>query len=117
MKTGLILLSILILFQGCSIYKGSITLDEAVAEQKRVKVTTTQNDQPLKFQRIEYINREYKGIVIENDRSQDIKLSKEDISRIKEYDKTASDVFTFTPLVLIVALGVLMFTNLTDGGN
>jgi hypothetical protein len=112
-----LLLALLILFQGCSLYKGSITLEEAVASQKRVKVTTSENPKPFEFKRIELVNGEYKGLPNRYDHSGEKIIKKESITEIKEYDKTASNVVTFAPIAIIVGIGILLFSSSSDGGG
>lgn len=114
-RSASILLALLILFHGCSLYKGSITLEEAVASRKRVKVSTSENPKPLEFKRIELVNGEYKGLPNRYDHSGEKIINKESITEIKEYDKTASDVVTFAPIVIIIGMGVLLFVGSSDG--
>jgi len=116
-QSASLLLALLILFQGCSLYKGSITLEEAVASQKRVKVTTSENPKPLEFKRIESVNGEYKGLPNRYDHSGEKSINKESITEIKEYDKTASNVVTFAPIAIIVGMGILLFSGSNDGGG
>lgn len=116
-RSASLLLALLILFQGCSLYKGSITLEEAVTSQKRVKVTTSENPKSLEFKRIELVNGEYRGLANRYDHSGDKIINKESITEIKEYDKTASDVVTFAPLAIIIGMGILLFSGSSDGGG
>lgn len=116
-RSAYLLLALLILFQGCSLYKGSITLEEAVASQKRVKVSTSENPKPLEFKRIELVNGEYIGLPNRYDHSGEKIINKESITEIKEYDKTASDVVTFAPIVIIIGIGILLFSGSSDGGG
>lgn len=116
MKISPILFAFLLLLQGCTLYKGSITLDEAVKGQKRVKVTTTESPKPYEFKRIEFINGKYKGIPKRYDQSGDVIVKKETITEIKEYDKTGSNIVIFAPLALIIGLGIILFTSGRDGG-
>jgi hypothetical protein len=114
-RSASILLALLILFHGCSLYKGSITLEEAVASRKRVKVSTSENPKPLEFKRIELVNGEYKGLPNRYDHSGEKIINKEGITEIKEYDKTASDVVTFAPIMIIIGMGILLFSGSSDG--
>ena len=117
MKISPILFAFLLLLQGCTVYKGSITLDEAVKAQKRVKVTTTETPKPYEFKHIEFINGEYKGIPKRYDQSGDVIIKEESITGIKEYDKTGTNIVTFAPLALIIGLGIILFASGTDGGG
>ncbi|MBL4662292.1 MAG: hypothetical protein JKY22_01725 [Flavobacteriaceae bacterium] len=111
LKSFAAFLAIIILSQGCTVYKGSITLEEAVAGRQKVKVTTTDSPKPMEFRRIELINGKYKGLPKRYSQSDEVVIKKENITRIKEHDKTGSNLLTFSPLVLIVGLGILLFSN------
>ena len=115
MKATPILLAFLILLQGCSVYKGSLTLEEAIATQKQVKVRTTEYPKPLLFKRIEAVDGQYIGIPKRYSSSQAVVLQEEKITEIKEHDKTASTIISFTPLALIVAAGIILFSS--DGAD
>ncbi|MEM7185292.1 MAG: hypothetical protein AAF466_01430 [Bacteroidota bacterium] len=116
MRTTPILLVLLLLFQSCSLYKGSITLEEAVASEKQVKVTSTEYPKPLQFKKIEQIDGQYVGLPKRYSSTEAIVLQKEKITKIKEHDKTASNIVNFTPLVLIATLGIILFADGDDGG-
>jgi hypothetical protein len=115
MKITPILLALLLILQGCTAYKGSITLDEAVAGQQKVKVTTNDHPKPLEFSKIEKVDGNYIGLPKRYGTSEAVVLQKENITGIKEHDKTTSNIVTFSPLVLIAALGILLFSG--DGGS
>jgi hypothetical protein len=110
-------LAIVILAQGCMVYKGSISLDEAVAGRQKVKVTTSDNPKPMEFNRIELIDGEYKGLPKRYSPAAEVIIKKETITQIKEHDKTASTIISFTPLALIVGLGILLFSSESDNSN
>ncbi|MEL6812977.1 MAG: hypothetical protein AAFP76_16755, partial [Bacteroidota bacterium] len=110
-----VLLASLVFFQGCTVYKGSITLEDAVAQQKKVKVITSDNPKPFEFKKIERVDGEYVGIPKRYSQAENITLKKETITEIKEHDKTMSTIITFSPLAIIVGLGVILFGN-SDGG-
>lgn len=116
MKTTPILLALLLLLQGCTVYKGSISLEEAVSEEKKVKVTTTDNPKPFEFKRIELVDGQYIGIPKRYSASEPVTIQEEKITEIKEHDKTTSNIISFTPLAIILALGILLFTD-GDGGD
>lgn len=106
---------IIMLSQGCTLYKGSISLENAVANQKKVKVYTSTNVKPYQFKRIEEDNGKYKGIPKRYSQASEVIVKKEDITLIKEHDKTASNIVSFTPLAIIVALGIILFSS--EGEN
>ena len=104
-------LAVLILSQGCTVYKGSITLEEAIAGKQKVKVTSSEYPKPLQFSRIELVNGEYVGMPKRYGSSTAVILQEDKITQIKEHDKTTSNIITFSPLALIVGLGIILFTS------
>lgn len=61
-KSVTLILSVLILFQGCSVYKSTpISLEKASGIEGKVKVITKSNDR-LKFKQISQENGNYYGI-------------------------------------------------------
>ncbi|NND52274.1 MAG: hypothetical protein HKN54_07700 [Flavobacteriaceae bacterium] len=116
MKSTPILLALLILLQGCSVYKGSLTLEEAISTQKQVKVTTSEYPKPIQFKRIEAVDGQYVGVPKRYSSSEAMILQEDKITEIKEHDKTASTIISFTPLAIILALGIVLFAD-GDGGN
>ncbi len=93
-KTAALFLSILILFQGCSVYhKGTITLDEAVQEQKKVKISGT-NNQIMHFKKIVLKDGKYYGVKKLNDNRKDVRLFDEYIKNIKSKNETMSIILT-----------------------
>lgn len=117
LKCLAVFLAVLMLSQGCTAYKGSITLDEAVAGQQKVKVTTSEYPKPLQFSRIEQVNGEYVGMPKRYGSSKAVILQKDKITQIKEHDKTTSNIITFSPLVLIVGLGIILFASESEDYN
>ena len=116
-KSVAIFLAILLLSQGCTVYKGSITLDEAVAGKQKVKVTTSEYSKPLQFSKIEQVNGEYVGMPKRYGSSEAVILQKDKITQIKEHDKTTSNIITFSPLALIIGLGIILFSGESEDYN
>jgi len=116
-KSVAIFLAILLLSQGCTVYKGSITLDEAVAGKQKVKVTTSEYPKPLQFSKIEQVNGEYVGMPKRYGSSEAVILQKDKITQIKEHDKTTSNIITFSPLALIIGLGIILFSGESEDYN
>lgn len=110
-KSVAVFLAILLLSQGCTVYKGSITLDEAVAGKQKVKVTTSEYPKPLQFSKIEQVNGKYVGMPKRYGSSKAVILQEDKITQIKEHDKTTSNIITFSPLALIVGLGIILFSS------
>ena len=114
-KLVAVFLAILLCSQGCTVYKGSITLDEAVAGKQKVKVTTSEFPKPLQFSRIEQVDGEYVGMPKRYGSSTAVILQEDKIKQIKEHDKTASNIITFSPLALILGLGIILFSSQDEG--
>lgn len=96
------LLAFLILFQSCSIYKsGTLSLDEAVLNEKRVKVVFIDNEKQ-KFKKIVVEDEEYYGVMRYWKRS--IKLNPENIKKIKELDV----VMTSSVSLLIAGIPIFL---------
>ncbi len=104
-------LSFLLLLQGCTAYKGSITLQNAVQLQKKVKVTTTDSEKPYEFAYIEERDGKYIGQPARYKQYGEVELDEAKITQIKEHDKTVSTIVTFTPIAIIIAAGIILFTN------
>ncbi len=112
-----LLLSVLFVLQGCTVYKGSISLDAAVMKQQKVKVTTTESEKPLEFEKINLVDGEYRGIPKRYSQGTEVVLDKDSIVEIKEHDKTLSNIISFSPLVIIIAAGVLLFSNESESSE
>ena len=105
-------LALLLLFQGCVIYRGPISLDEAVKQQKKVRVKT-QSNQEFKFKMIRRIDKEYIGIPLKlTDGNQNIKLNEEHIDWVKIHDKKASTLWSILTPILVIGgiLGIIAIT-------
>jgi len=109
-KSVAVFFIIITMSQGCTVYKGSITLEEAVAGKQKVKVMTSEYPKPLQFSKIEEVNGEYVGMPKRYGASEAVILQKDKITQIKEHDKTTSNIITFSPLALIVGLGIILFS-------
>jgi len=99
LKIAAFLISLMILMQGCTVYKSSAaTLDEAHKSQNKVKVTTS-NNESIKFNSVDFIDSEYYGISKqENDK---VLLDENKIKLIRLKNKTLSTIVSIgTPIVL-----------------
>ena len=72
LKTIALFLTALILFQSCSVYKTPVTLEQAVLEQKEVKITTA-SDESVKYKYIVYEDGQFYGV--KNNPGEDVKFS------------------------------------------
>ena len=101
-KSVALSLSMLILLQGCTVYKSaSVTLDEASKSETKVKVVTKSNEK-LKFKRIGVENGKYYGVRKVDGKMMKLILNTDTIKSIKEKDKTLSTVLSIGIPVVIV---------------
>ena len=106
LKTAALFLSILILFQGCGVYhKGTRTLDEAVIEQKKVRITTLDN-RTMHFKRVVFKDGKYYGVKKTKNNSKDVLLVEKDIKSLKSQNESLSTVLTIG--IPIVLLGIII---------
>jgi hypothetical protein len=110
-KSTALFLSILLLFQGCIVYhKGTRTLDQAVQEQKRVKITTLDN-RTMAFKRIVINDGKYYGVKKLKNNTKDVWLFENDIKELKVENKTMSIVVSTFPLTIplfFIGMGYLL---------
>jgi hypothetical protein len=104
-KTIALILSLLILLHGCTVYKSaSVSLDQAVNKGQKVKVITKDNVK-LKFKRIATENGKYYGVRRSvDDKWVKILLNSDTIKTIKEKDKTLSTVLNIGIPVIYIGL-------------
>ena len=112
LKVVALFFSVLILFQGCTVYKNqNISLDQAAATKDKVKIVT-KNNQTVKYLNITKINQEYFGFKKVNGDLTKIPIQKEDIEIVRIKDKPMSavvGVLTFLGgLIVATAVGVLI---------
>jgi hypothetical protein len=99
------ILSMLILVQGCTVYKSTgVTLEQAMKEENKVKVETTSGEK-LKFKRIGFNNDSYYGVKKQKGEIIKTHLDPNFINNIKEKDKTLSTVLSIgIPLIIVGGL-------------
>lgn len=99
----IVLCAALLLLQSCRVYRSkTITLDEAVKSESRVKIKTT-NNKTLRFQKIVFENGEYLGVKNKYNGYEHTPLTEEMIQRIKPQNKTVSAILTGTLAAFIVS--------------
>lgn len=100
LKPVTLILSMLILFQGCTVYKsGYVTLDEAVRSETVVKVYT--NNKTQKFKRIEIENGRYFGVRNIYGKMVKLQIDKSMVEKVQLRDKTLSTALSFaSPFVI-----------------
>ncbi len=102
------LLSILIVFQSCTIYKfAPVTLEEAHKAELKTKVLTNEGKK-LKFKRIAFENGNYYGVKRVKGDIYKIVLDENSIDKIKIKDRILSIISNVlpVPILLIILFGV-----------
>ena len=107
LKTVAQILSVLILFQGCTIYKSAnVTLEEAYKSETVIRVKTNEN-KTHKYDRVRFENDYYYGLLYKTGEDVKIRLDENKIKKIQVKDKTFS---TFLPIgILVVISGVIIW--------
>lgn len=101
---------LLFLLESCTVYKSTpISLDQAVATKRRVKLITTDN-QKLHFKQIEKTDSVYYGLKTINGEKVRIALNQNNIKAIKEPNKVTSTILTAGIITTAVAFfAVIIF--------
>ena len=109
LKVAALFFTVLILLQGCTVYKSvPISLEQAVQNESKVRVRTNSNEK-LKFNRIGFEDGKYFGVKKSNNVIVKTPLDQNFINIINEKDKTGSTILSIAiPLVIIVVLGVIV---------
>ncbi|MBG6109441.1 hypothetical protein IWX84_000296 [Flavobacterium sp. CG_9.10] len=106
-KIVCVLLIFVLLMQSCAIYqKTSVSLDDAVASNRKVLITKTDGAK-LKLKRVELTDGKYYGIVKVDGKTEKIILVENDIRTIRILNKSATTIGTFG-----IVLGSLVITFL-----
>lgn len=109
-------LSVLILFQGCTVYKStSISLEEAVQLKRKVQISTIDN-QKIKFKRIVKSDGKYFGVKWLKENTKDIMVFENDVKKIKIENKTMSVIVSALPIALVLyIISALVWPELRVG--
>ncbi len=100
-----ILFSALLFFQSCRVYHhSSVTLEQAVKEQKRVKIKTI-DKKVHKFKRIEYENGVFLGINKVKGKIVKIPIDANEIEKLRLHNKTLSIIYG-VGVSVVIAYGV-----------
>ncbi|TWO32798.1 hypothetical protein E1J38_007990 [Seonamhaeicola sediminis] len=116
LKAVAVFFSILIFFQGCTVYKSAnVTLDEAAEANTKVRIKTIDN-KSFRFDKIEVIKNKIFGININSGERSIVSIKKDNIDKIQVKDKTGSTIVSIAvPLVLgVVMLGIIVNESLNN---
>jgi hypothetical protein len=110
LKVVVLFFSILILFQGCTVYKStSATLDEAYKSQTKVKVLSNDN-QTIKYDKIGLDNRTYYGVKKFKGTILKTQIDENELKSIRLKNEPLSILFTVGGLLPIVGgIATLIF--------
>ena len=102
LKVVALFFSVLILFQGCTVYKeANVTLEEAVRADTKVRIKTNDN-QTLKFKNVRVENEIYYGFMYKKSKWVKTAINEDSIAIVQVKDKTLSTVLSIAiPLVII----------------
>jgi len=115
-KSVALILSMLILLQGCTVYKSvPISIEQAVQNESKVKVFTKNNNK-LKFKRIINVDGKLYGVRNLEGIDRNLSLDRNSIETIKEKNKTLSTILSIAIPVVIIAglLGILTVSSFNN---
>lgn len=116
-KTIALILSMLILFQGCTVYKSAnVSLDQASKADIKTKVSTKDGEK-LKFERIGVEDEKYYGVRKVKGELIKVPLNEDYIEYVKLKDKTTSTILTIALPVAIIVGAVLICHDCFRRGN
>lgn len=110
------ILSLLLLFQGCTVYqKAAITLEEAYQANDKVRVETKIGEK-FKFNYIDFEEGVFYGVKDKYGEITKLPLDSNYIERIKLKDKTGSILASILiPPILVIGIPSLIFLLATGG--
>ena len=105
-KTVCFLVTLALILQSCAVYKKTpVTLNEAVATNRKVLVVKTDNTK-LKFITIEQSNGIYYGHLKSKGEMIEIPLTENDLKTIRILDKTATTIGNVA--IIVGSLGIVL---------
>ena len=111
LKTAALFFSILIFFQGCTVYKSiPISIQQAVQNGSKVSVKTNTNEK-LKFSRIIIADGKYFGVKKTNYTPLDENI----INTVNEKDKTLSTILSIATSLVIIGVILLIAVDASLG--
>ncbi len=107
-----LLLSALILFHGCTLYKSAnVTLEEALQAETKVRIKT-KDKKTLKFRKVLYANNQYYGTTQYKDKFVRVGIDEDNIDKIQVKDKGKSTLLNIgIPVVIIGILAIELAIN------
>ncbi|NNK88073.1 MAG: hypothetical protein HKO90_07300 [Flavobacteriaceae bacterium] len=106
-----LVLSALIFFQGCTVYRSAnVSLEEAALADTRVRIKTKDN-KTLKFNKVQFENNQFYGKTQYDDKLIKVGIDENNIDRVQVKDKGKSTLLNIGVPVLIIgilALGVVL---------
>ncbi len=117
LKVVALFFSVLILLQGCTVYKSaSVTLDEAYRTTGKARVKTNDNITQT-FIRIGVEDGEYYGVRKIKDKKVKFPLDEKDIQNVRLKNYTLSTILTIVGVPIVVGGGLLLLLIATgDSG-
>ena len=110
-----LLFMILFIFQSCGVYhKNSITLEEAVKQEGKVKILTT-NQRTIKYKKITSTDGQFYGNKMKGGKWIQTPLNQEEIMRIRLKNKKASTWMTLLSIGIPVTTLVILFATADFG--
>lgn len=113
-------LVVLIFLQSCRVYhRESVTLNQAVKEEKRVKIKTT-NNKTLKFKKIVYEEGKYYGIkpYTFKDKFHKVQLDQNDLKTVRLHNQTLSIILgIISGIAITLTIAVVLFLATWSGPN
>lgn len=114
-KFLILTLAIFLLLQSCHVYKKvPLSLDEAVAANRIVKVTTVDNRKFI-YHKIEKADSTYYGVKTVKRQDVRVLIRQKDVQSIRAVDKGASTLLTAVAVVVPIAIAALLV--IADGST
>ena len=112
-KSIAVLLSILMSFHSCAVYTGNYTLDQAVTEKRKAKITTV-DESVLIFEKIVTLNGEFVGVQHKRNQSLNVTLDEAQVNQVQLINKgrTNRNNTTLIWTTAAVAAGVILIVIL-----
>lgn len=106
-KTIALMISVLMCFQSCKVYyRDSVSLEQAVNENKRTKLET-KNNQTFVFKSIIKEKDQYFGLKKEKGEIIKVQIYQKDIEKLRLQNKSLSTISTIS-IILLTTLGLFI---------